>query len=168
MRYTIVVGCELSLTVRRGCFFQCAARSWCFFLINDLIKTATSGICRPPDSRHLNVPELVKKKSESKSRSAYFSRSWQERTIFPAKQRSASLRSGSSRFLSEQSEGKALQVFHNRLELKHLKPEHKEVAHRVDWKKSRQHKTYSCEASVKKNNAAGDPEGKTTTEVKEH
>ena len=110
----------------------------------------------------------LKKKSESKSRSAYFSRSWQERTIFPAKQRAGSLCSGSSRFLSEEGDGKALQVFHNRLELKHIKSEHTVAAHRVDGGKSRQHKTYSCEASVKKNNAAGDPEKQTNTEVKEH
>ena len=56
----VVVAAALSLTVRRGRFFQCAARSWFFFLINDLIKTSTSGICRSPDPLHLNVPEHVK------------------------------------------------------------------------------------------------------------
>ena len=40
---------------------RCAFPGWFFFLINDLIKTSTSGIGRSPDPRHLNVPEHVKK-----------------------------------------------------------------------------------------------------------
>ena len=53
-------GDELSLTARSCRIFQYAARSWRFFFINDLFKTSSSGICRSPDPRHLNVPELVK------------------------------------------------------------------------------------------------------------
>ena len=60
---------------------------------------------------------------------------------------------------AEGTERKALQVFHNRLDLKHITPERIEAAHRVgEKKKSRQHKTFSCEVSFKKNNAAGHPE----------
>ena len=37
---------------------------------------------------------------------------------------------------AEESERKALQVFHNRLDLKHISPEHTEAAHRVGEKRA--------------------------------
>ena len=37
---------------------------------------------------------------------------------------------------AEESERKALQVFHDRLQLKHIKPEHKEEAHRICRRKA--------------------------------
>ena len=41
-------------------FFSTLRVPGVFFFINDLFKTSSSGICRSPDPRHLNVPELVK------------------------------------------------------------------------------------------------------------
>ena len=47
--------CVCACARARACVCVCVC-----VLINDLIKTSTSGICRSPDPRHLNVPEHVK------------------------------------------------------------------------------------------------------------
>ena len=41
------------------------------FLINGLIRTSVSGICRSPDPRHLNVPDHVKTSRSSSFLSAF-------------------------------------------------------------------------------------------------